>query len=53
MGRLIKKGRQIQIDLIFAQSIDHCTVSVALLDVEQARRKLQQMYWILFNFQRR
>ena len=32
--------------------IDHCTVSVAILDVGQSRQKLQQMYGILFNFQR-
>ena len=32
--------------------IDHCTVSVAILDVGQSRKKLQQMYGILFNFQR-
>ena len=33
-------------------SIDHCTVSVAILDVGQSQQKLQQMYGILFNFQR-
>ena len=32
--------------------IDHCTVSVAILDVGQSRQKLQQMYGMLFNFQR-
>ena len=29
---------------------DHCTVSVAILDVEQSRQKLQQTYGKFFNF---
>ena len=33
--------------------IDHGTVCVAILDVGQSRQKLQQMYVILFKFQRR
>ena len=35
------------------REIEHCTVSVAILDVGQSRQKLQQLYGILFNFQRR
>ena len=31
-------------------TIDHCTVSVAILDVGQSRQKLQQMYGKFFNY---
>ena len=36
--------------LFVSLSIDHCTVSIAILDVGQSQKKLQQMYGKFFNY---
>ena len=36
--------------MVVCVCIDHCTVSVAILDVGQSRKKLQQMYGKFFNY---